>query len=52
MVGKVVVLGGCAYVWFLEEIEPLIMRDQGPDPDIELTIFEQKGVLYVLLDDK
>lgn len=41
-----------SYVAFFEHEYARVMRDKNPDADIKLALLNQKGVFYVLLNDK
>jgi len=42
----------CAQVAFLEDVQVVVLIDQHPHPDVELSVEDQKWPLYVLLDDE
>lgn len=44
--------GACPYVAFPEHVHLLLLGDQNPDPNVELTLVDQKWPLEVLLHDE
>jgi hypothetical protein len=50
-VGEVVVVGGGSQVAVPVHIDVVFAGEEGPDADVEFAAMEEKGPLYVLLDD-